>query len=143
MTSAEERLRPIRDHHRLVLAVSLGVLVLSCLLSFNGESRLTLPGLGGRSLPPMCASRLMFGIRCPGCGLTRSFVSLASGDWGASWRHHRLGWLVFVAVVLQVPYRLWGLFHPTGHPLGQVWPHRVLMGLFGLLLLNWVVSWWM
>lgn len=142
MSTPHPAVRPIRDFHRLSLAVSIGVLVLSFILSFNGEQRLTLPGLNGHPLPPLCASRALLGIHCPGCGLTRSFVSLAAGDWTAAWKFHRLGWLVFLGVAAQIPYRIWGLVHPTGLPLGERWPDRLLLGFLGLLILNWVVSWW-
>lgn len=66
-------------------------------------------GVGGHSrltLPPMCFSRTAFDIPCPGCGLTRSFVHLAHLEWDAAWRMHRLGWLLFATVLLQLPYRL-------------------------------------
>ena len=142
MTSTPDSLRPIRDNHRLILAVSVAVLVLSFVMGFNANNRLTLPGLAGAPLPPLCASRAMFGVRCPGCGLTRSFVSLAAGDWEGAWKFHRLGWLVALGVAAQIPYRIWGLVHPTGLPLGDRWPHRLMLGLFALLVLNWMVSWW-
>src|SRR5712671_4868428 len=31
-------------------------------------------------LPPLCVARPYLGVKCPGCGLTRSFVYLAHGD---------------------------------------------------------------
>ncbi|MFM8219168.1 MAG: DUF2752 domain-containing protein [Planctomycetaceae bacterium] len=142
MTSTNDTLRPLRDHHRLILAVSVAVLVLSFVMGFNADRRLTLPGLAGAPLPPLCASRAMFNIRCPGCGLTRSFVALAAGDWAVAWQFHRLGWLVALGVAAQVPYRIWGLVHPTGLPLGDRWPHRLMLGLLVLLVFNWMVSWW-
>lgn len=62
--------------------------------------------LRGLPLPELCASRSLFKVECPGCGLTRSVVSLANGDWGQSTRYHRLGWLAAIGIVIQIPYRL-------------------------------------
>lgn len=59
--------------------------------------------------PETCLSRGLFGIDCPGCGLTRSFIYLAAGDWPASVAANRVGWLYAFAVVVQIPYRLFML----------------------------------
>lgn len=49
--------------------------------------------------------RRMTGLDCPGCGLTRSFVSLAHGQWAAAWSYHPAGPLLFAVVAFQLPWR--------------------------------------
>ena len=34
----------------------------------------------GRELPVICPSRLLFGVNCPGCGMTRSVLLTLGGD---------------------------------------------------------------
>ncbi len=46
------------------------------------------------------------GVGCPGCGLTRSFILLAEGNVASSFARHRIGWLLALALVAQIPYRL-------------------------------------
>ena len=41
--------------------------------------------------PPLCPFRLVTGLPCPGCGLTRSLVSLLHGDVSAAVLFHPLG----------------------------------------------------
>lgn len=53
--------------------------------------------------PILCPFRLLTGIPCPSCGLTRSWVALMHGDLGQSLAFHPLGWLV---VILAVPFAL-------------------------------------
>jgi hypothetical protein len=48
--------------------------------------------------PVLCVSRLLVGIPCGGCGLTRAFVSLAHGQWQAALDYNLLsplwmGWM--------------------------------------------------
>lgn len=49
--------------------------------------------------PVICPFRLLTGLPCPGCGLTRSWVYLAHGQWGDSFVAHPFG-VVAVALVL-------------------------------------------
>ena len=55
--------------------------------------------LGDRALGGMCPSVELFGVSCPFCGMTRSFVALAHGDLGASLRFHPAGPILFVAML--------------------------------------------
>ena len=57
-------------------------------------------------LPPTCASRALFGVDCPACGLTRSIIFLAHGGFAESLAMHRFGWLVFALILAQIPYRI-------------------------------------
>jgi hypothetical protein len=40
--------------------------------------------------PPFCPTALLFGIPCPGCGLTRATVAMLQGDFGAALHLHPL-----------------------------------------------------
>jgi hypothetical protein len=67
--------------------------------------------------PPLCPFRLLTGLPCPGCGITRSIVSTAHGDLAAALAFHPLGPLVLaalIAVALSEAARRW--VHPRrGH----------------------------
>lgn len=51
---------------------------------------------------PSCPTRALFGIPCPGCGLTRSTLAFVSGDLAGVWRFHPLAPIVTPLVVLLV-----------------------------------------
>ena len=95
-----------RRRHWQILWLCAGILVASAVLGVRHDGRVVIPGLPDHPLPGTCISQHVLGVDCPGCGLTRSFVHLAHGRWDAAWSVHRLGWLAFLAVAIQVPYRL-------------------------------------
>jgi hypothetical protein len=129
-----------RRRHRGMLLIACAVTGLSFVLAVRSDERVTLPLLPDRPLPPTCLSRSLFGVGCPGCGLTRSFVYLAHGAWQESLREHRLGWLLAFAVLMQFPYRGVALWRKNDRPLGRLLP-RVFSGLLIFLLIgNWVVQ---
>lgn len=89
---------------RTVLSLCAGTLALSLLLTVApGGDGIQLFGLPvpGRS----CASKFLTGLDCPGCGLTRSFLSLAHRRWEEAWHFNRAGGLLFAAMLFQFPYR--------------------------------------
>jgi hypothetical protein len=49
--------------------------------------------------PTVCPFRLMTGLPCPGCGLTRSWVFIAHGDYGAAARANPFGYVTMSAAV--------------------------------------------
>lgn len=126
--------------HREVLALSIVVLVLAFAMVELPGGRVAVRGLTAYPLPPSCATRTLFGIKCPGCGLTRSFIHLAEGDWRASWRCHRLGWLLAAIAIFQVPYRFQALRRPGTRPIPPRWLAAAGGALIALLIANWLAD---
>lgn len=135
--SLQRQLAARRQRHGTMLLAAMVVVVLALMLEVAGDERVT---LGGIPLPPTCASRSLFDVDCPGCGLTRSFVLLAHGDWTGAWRMHRLGWLLAMLTLVQFPYRIAALRFPDRELLGTLFPKLVGYLLIGLLIGNWLLN---
>jgi len=126
-----------RRRHREVLLAALAVIALSFLLVIRPDGRVAFRAAEHYAVPETCVAHALLGVDCPMCGLTRSFIELARGDWRASLGFHRLGWMVALAVLLQVPYRSACLF--GGRSLGRAPAAAFACGLAAALLLNWVL----
>jgi hypothetical protein len=59
-----------------------------------------LPRVWAGAGPVVCPSRLVTGIPCPGCGLTRAFAALGHGDPAGAFRCHPFALLLFAGLVL-------------------------------------------
>jgi hypothetical protein len=125
-----------RQRHGEMLGASVLVIALTLFLRLDVGGGVEAPVGDGIRLPPLCMSRAWFGVDCPGCGLTRSFVALGNGDLHKSFAFHRLGWLLALAVALQVPYRLYELSRPR-RPTPQRWKSLFGAALIVALLSNW------
>jgi Protein of unknown function (DUF2752) len=130
----------LSKYHRQMLAIACAVLALAFALHELPNGRVAIRGFSRFPLPQTCASQIYFGLRCPGCGLTRSIIHLAEGDWRASWRNHRLGVVMAVVILFQIPYRWLALRHPD-RTLIAPRLHAVLASiLIALLVGNWLVD---
>jgi hypothetical protein len=96
--------RPDPLFHLALLGMCVVVLGLSALLSVRGRTQVVLP-LAPIPLPELCMSRRLLGWDCPGCGLTRCFISLARGDVASAWSYNPAGLVLFAIAVFQIPYR--------------------------------------
>ncbi len=126
--------------HREVLFAAGVVVVLAVVLDVRWDDRVVVRGLARFPLPQTCASRAWIGVKCPGCGLTRSVIHLSRGDLSASWQDHRLGGLLAGVIALQIPYRLLALRRPE-RPIIAPWIQSLLgYLLIALLVANWLLD---
>ena len=123
-----------------MLTVACSVVFFAFALVEVPHGRVALRGFTRYPLPESCISRSVFGMRCPGCGLTRSIIHLAEGDWRASWRAHRLGGLMAGLIVLQIPYRLIALRRPDRPLIPVHWLAVFGYVLIALLIGNWLMD---
>lgn len=101
-----DRVKASLTLHLSFLVISLGVVVASLLLHVDANGHVAAPwGGDSASLPPLCFFQRTFHMDCPGCGLTRCFVSAAHGNLAQAWGFHPAGLLLFAVVLAQVPYR--------------------------------------
>jgi hypothetical protein len=122
-----------------MLAICLGVVVLSLLLDVRSDDRVAFAAMPSHPLPETCGCKLFFGIPCPGCGLTRSFVHLAHGRWAQSWQAHHLGWLLASALVFQFPYRFAAMRWPERRFLTPRFSRWFGRTVIALLIVNWIL----
>jgi hypothetical protein len=127
----------MRRRHWEVLLLSAAALLAAPFLVVLSSEQVAVRAAPGVVLPPTCVSREYFGVNCPGCGLTRSWVHMAHGAWQESLRAHRLGWLLMAAAVVQIPYRAHLLFGSGRFALNATASKIVGAVLIGLLFVNW------
>ncbi len=134
------RARVWRRHHLEMLVGALVVIALTVALKVGTDGCVQVTGCPGLRMPPLCGSQVLFGIERPGCRLTRSLVLLAHGRWQESVAMHRVGWLLALALLVQIPYRFAALRLREPLPLG-VWVPRLFGGLLiAALVGNWLVK---
>ena len=66
-----------------------------------------------------CPVRHWTGVICPSCGMTRSFMALARGDWHSAIDYHLFGPLLFVGFGLTIAHVSWEL--SVNHHLSAVY----------------------
>ncbi len=108
--------RPSILVHVLLLAIAVMVVGLAAVLDVHRGSQVVIP-IVQWPLPPTCMFQNILGLDCPGCGLTRCFISLAHGQWSMAWKYHPVGIVFFLIVLAQIPYRSW-----------QIWRIKTLRG---------------
>ena len=135
----KRRIAQQRSHLGIMLTCIL-VLALSFLLRVRTDQRVEFRIFPESPLPHTCASRAMLGVDCPGCGLTRAFILLAEGDLKASIGVHRIGWVLVLFILFQIPYRIFGIKWPERMPSGPAVPSSIVLVVFILLLGNWIIG---
>lgn len=86
------------------LLAAVVVLLLSFSMSVAGQTSVFLPGTS-TPMPETCTARLFFGIDCPGCGLTRSFISIGHGEFARAWHFNPAGFIVYLLFAVQIPWQ--------------------------------------
>lgn len=139
MRNFRKNLTPEAGFHFMVFSICLTILFLALVMGKIDWvfQRVVAEKTG---LPSLCMFRNITGLPCPGCGLTRSFVSAAHGDLALSLHFHRFGWLLILYTFLQmIRHAGWLALarrRPSIEHLG-LWLDRGLIPIAVLLVLNW------
>jgi hypothetical protein len=126
-------------HREMLWAATLAV-TFAFLLQAQSSDHVAFRLLPDFPLPQVCFTRAWFNIDCPGCGLTRSVIHLVHGDWSASFRMHRVGPLIALALSVQFPYRFYGIYKGQRWPLGRLLPRMFGYLLIAALIGNWLYN---
>lgn len=122
--------------HKYMLGIASIVILLSVLLPLPTGGKLVVFGVES---PPLCVFQAKLGIDCPGCGLTRSFVSMGHIEIVNAWEFNRVGPLFFFVFFFQIPYRILALkdrrIQLTDRRWNLTYPVIAL-----LMLINWIVN---
>ena len=126
--------------HLCLLVGAVMVLVMSFFMSTRGTSLVYLPGFTP-PLPVTCASRLVLGMECPACGLTRAFIAISHGEIHQAWRFNPAGFLVYLFVLIQVPWQTMQMIRiRRGQRPWEAWWYFFFPLAIGMaLLLQWTI----
>ena len=128
------------QYHATLFFLSLAVMVLAVVMRVPDEENVAFPVIDA-PLPTLCAMRRLAGIDCPGCGLTRCFISLAHGLPGRAWHFNPAGLLLFAVVAAQIPFRavqLWRIRRGK-RELNASRFNWLLLGIAAALIGQWIV----
>ena len=119
--------------------LAFSALIGACVWLQAGESQVRLPS--GAALPDLCVLRRWTGAPCPGCGLTRCFISLCHGDVRSAWIYNPAGILFFLLVAAQLPFHATQLLRavrdlPERRPIR--WIGNALMVIAALMIAQWI-----
>ncbi len=126
--------------HLVILAVSVVVLGLSAVMKTEGNQLVYLPG-SSIPLPESCTSRLLLGINCPACGLTRGFISISHGRFFDAWSFNPAAYLVYLFFVVQIPWQslqVWRVRNGL-RPIDQIWTYVLPVAMAAALLIQWII----
>jgi hypothetical protein len=88
-------------------------------------------------------ARRITNIGCPGCGMTRCFISLMHGDLAAAWSYNSAGFLLFGLMAAQIPFRslqLWRIRRGLAE-LRTGWTAQILLGVLAVwMIVQWLVQ---
>ncbi len=125
--------------HWTFLIMALVVVSASVTLSVRNREQVVVPIIDA-PLPGTCTFRKLTGVPCPGCGLTRSFVSMGHGQMSDAWSYNPAGFFFFAIVAFQIPYRIYQIVR-VRRGLGQhrfAWlDNGALLAVAVVLLIQW------
>ena len=115
------------------------VLLLSFLMRSEGEKTVFMPGFNS-PMPETCSARRLFGIDCPGCGMTRAFISISAGQFQRAWNFNPASYVFYLFTAVQIPWhiiQIWRL-KKNRLPIITRWAYMAPVGMVVLLTINWI-----
>lgn len=119
----------------LVLLASTTVMAVSFVMTVKNDHEVYLP-LATEPIPEVCASRILFGVNCPGCGMSRAFISISDLEIDKALAFNSASLIVYLFVATQIPWhamQIFRTFYRDG-PIDSWWTLLPLIGVIFWLL---------
>ena len=125
--------------HVVFFLMSFAVIVCSFVMTSEGETTVRVPGIS-MPMPESCISRRIWKIDCPGCGLTRSFISMSHGKFPSAFSFNPAGPLVYLFVLIQIPWHAYQILRLVSlrRPIESGWLYVPLYGMSAAILVQWL-----
>lgn len=126
---------------RLVLLFGcIAIIWMSFSMTVIGQSQVFLPGVP-LPLPETCTMRMLFGFSCPGCGLTRAFISISHGRLADAWRFNPASFLMYLTFAAAIPWQLLQITRLlcSRNSIESNWLYAIPIGLGLLLVIQWLL----
>ena len=126
--------------HAIFFCLSLAVIAMTFLMQSSGQTAVFLPG-ASYPMPELCTAKRVFGVPCPGCGLTRSFISISHGQFSRAWGFNPAGFLLYAFVFVQIPWnamQFW-LIRKRGYGFHLPYIHFLPIAIAIVLLVQWLL----
>ena len=104
--------------HGIMLLGSAIIMLLSFLMTTNDSNQVFLPGVSV-AMPESCVTKMYFGFDCPGCGMTRAFIRISSGQFTKALQLNSASFVVYLFFAIQIPWHAMQLFR-IGKGIGPV-----------------------
>jgi len=125
--------------HGLFFLMASAVIVCSFVMSAEGAATVRAPWFPIQ-MPETCMSRRLWGIDCPGCGLTRSFISMSHGEFARAFSFNVAGPIVYLFVFVQIPWHAFQMFRLWNfkRPIESGWLYVPLFSMSAVILSQWL-----
>ena len=119
----------------LVLLVAIAAISLSFLMTIKGDQKVYFPFFS-EPMPDVCGSRSLFGADCPGCGMSRAFISISNLEIDRALAFNSASLIVYLFVAIQIPWHATQIYRTfyRGGPIDTWWTLLPLIGVIGWLL---------
>lgn len=119
----------------LVLLLSVAAIALSFVMTIKDNQEVYLP-FTSRPMPEVCGSRILLGVGCPGCGMSRAFISISNLEIDRALAFNSASLVVYLFVVIQIPWQAMQVFKTfyRGGPIDTWWTLVPLIGVIVWLL---------
>lgn len=105
-----KKLCTFRNLHILGVLLILGVFAVAAIAYIqHGTAFIDLIVLEPRAIGK-CFYRENFGISCPSCGLTRSFISIGKFNFSDAFGYNRIGPFIYLLFILALIFNVFGIF---------------------------------
>jgi len=129
----------ITSFHGLMLTGSAIIMLLSFLMTTNDANQVFLPGVSV-AMPESCATKMYLGMDCPGCGMTRAFIRISSGEFAKARQLNSASFVVYLFFAVQIPWHLMQLLR-IRRGIGVIdswWTILPALGVITTLIVCWV-----